>query len=181
MTRQTCRVSYRRNFKSQHRTDTAQTIDRRQLILSQGSQGRGMLESPKGPTVLAPTNIIEKMIRNRNKISTRGYEAGGLGLGKKRSLAIETVTNSDIYLNSAFTIPTRLDISQALSTRTKRVVNMKGNYTGRSVRGCGTHGRSNSPCSQSGMDPNMIRGKSSQLNFEMIASDQQIKSISNNF
>jgi len=119
-----------------------------------------MLESPKGPAVIAPTNIIEKMIRNRNRISTRGYE-GGLGLGKKKSLAIETVTNSDIYLNSAFTIPTRLDISQAVSTRTKRVVNMKGNYTGRSVKGCGALGRSTSPCSQSGINPNLIRGKSS--------------------
>ena len=102
-TRQTARHSTRRNFRSQFRTDTAHSIDRRQFILSQGSHGRGMLESPKGPTVLAPTTIIEKMIRNRNRVSTRGYEGSGLGFGK-RSLHIETVTNSDIYLDSQFAI-----------------------------------------------------------------------------
>jgi len=31
------------------------------------------------------------------------------------------------------------------------------------------------------MDPNIIRGKSSQLNFEMIASERQIHSINNSF
>ena len=102
-TRQTARHSTRRNFRSQYRTDTAHSIDRRQFILSQGSQGRAMLGSPKGPMVMAPTNIIEKMIRNRNRVSTRGYEGSGLGFGK-RSLHVETVTNSDIYLDSQFAI-----------------------------------------------------------------------------
>ena len=130
-----------------------------------------MLESPKGPTILAPTNIIEKMIRNRNRVSTRGYEGSGLGFGKK-SLAIETVTNSDIYLNSQFTIPTTgREYTSAGNARPKRMVNMKGNDTGRSVKACGALGRSTSPCSHSGMDPNLPRGKSSQLNFEMIAND----------
>lgn len=85
-----------------------------------------MLESPKGPTVLAPTTIIEKMIRNRNRVSTRGYEGSGLGFAtKKRSLAIETVTNSDIYLNSQFTIGTTgREYTSAVSARPRRVVNM---------------------------------------------------------
>ena len=63
----------------------------------------------------------------------------------------------------------------------RRVVNMKENSTGRSVKGCGAGGRSNSPCSQSGMDPKLLRGKSSQLNFEMIASERQVHSINNSF
>ena len=58
---------------------------------------------------------------------------------------------------------------------------MRENITGRSIKGGGAGGRSNSPCSQSGMDPNMIRGKSSQLNFEMIGQERQIHSISNSF
>ena len=173
--RQTVRHGVRRNFPSQHRTDTAQSsIDRRQFILSQGGHGRGMLESPKGPTIMAPTSIIEKMIQNRNRVATRGYEAvrSRLGYGKK-SLHIETVTNSDIYLNSAFSVPARPEhFISAASARTKRVVNMKGNNTGRSVNGCGAYGRSTSPCSHSGMDPDLARGKSSQLDFDMIASDQ---------
>ena len=83
-----------------------------------------MLESPKGPMVMAPNNIIEKMIQNRNRVSTRGYEGSRLGFGK-RSLHIETVTNSDIYLNSQFTIPTQRREFTAVSMRPpRRVVNM---------------------------------------------------------
>lgn len=64
----------------------------------------------------------------------------------------------------------------------KRLVNMKENLTGRSIRGGGAHtGTSKSPCSQSGMDPCLVRGQSSQLNFEMIASEKQIESISKSF
>ena len=61
-----------------------------------------MLETPGAPTILGPKNIIEKMIRNRKNMSTRGYERG-MSL-KKKSLAIETVTNSDIFLNSNMTL-----------------------------------------------------------------------------
>ena len=44
----------------------------------------------------------------------------------------------------------------------QRTVNMKPNDTGRSVRSGGAFaGRSTSPCSQSGMDPDMPRGQSS--------------------
>ena len=120
-------------------------------------------------------------MRNRTNVSTRGYERM-MGL-KKKSLAIETVTNSDIFLNSNLTLgDTGKEYTQAgSSVRTKRVVNMKHNLTGRSVRGCGANGRSNSPCSHSGMDPSLPRGKSSQLNFEMIANESQIKSISRHF
>ena len=67
---------------------------------------RTMLGSPQGPRVIAPANILEKMIRNRNRVSTRGYDIP-TGL-EKPSVYLETVTNSDIYLNSAFTIPTRV-------------------------------------------------------------------------
>lgn len=63
----------------------------------------------------------------------------------------------------------------------RRIVNMKKNNTGRSVRGGGGQGNSNSPCSQSGMDPGMVRGKSSQLNFAMHANEKQIQSISKSF
>ena len=58
---------------------------------------------------------------------------------------------------------------------------MKKNYTGRSVKGGGGLGNSNSPCSQSGMDPDMIRGRSSQMNFAMHANEKQIQSISRSF
>jgi len=52
---------------------------------------------------------------------------------------------------------------------------MKENLTGRSVRGGGAHnGKSTSPCSQSGMDPDLPRGKSSTLNFDMLAQEKQI-------
>ena len=129
---------------------------------------------------MGPQNIIEKMIRNRKNISTRGYERA-LSL-KKKSLAIETVTNSDIYLNSNLTLgDTGREYTQAGSVRQRRVVDMNANNTGRSVKGCGARGSSNSPCSHSGMDPNLPRGKSSQLNFEMIANETQIKSISRHF
>ena len=37
----------------------------------------------------------------------------------------------------------------------RRFVNMGKNRTGRSVKACGALGRSDSPCSQSGMDPNI--------------------------
>ena len=170
----------KRNLRTQHRTDTATTsIDRRQFILSQGHPGRGLLETPGAP-IMGPKNIIEKMIRNRKNISTRGYERA-VSL-KKRSLAIDTVTNSDIYLNSNLTLgDTGREYTQAGSVRQRRVVDMNSNNTGRSVRGCGAHGRSNSPCSHSGMDPNLPRGKSSQLNFEIIANETQIKSISRHF
>jgi len=47
----------------------------------------------------------------------------------------------------------------------------KYNLSGRSVKGCGAFGRSNSPASHSGMDPNLPRGKSSQLDFEMCANE----------
>jgi len=64
---------------------------------------------------------------------------------------------------------------------TRRVVNMKANLTGRSVRGAGALGNSNSPCSQSGFDPALVRGRSSQLNFAMNANEKQIQSISKSF
>lgn len=51
---------------------------------------------------MGPQTIIEKMMRNRKNVSTRGYERV-LSL-KKKSLAIETVTNSDIFLNSNLTL-----------------------------------------------------------------------------
>ena len=52
-------------------------------------------------------------------------------------------------------------------------VNMKGNFTGRSVKGAGAYfGKATTPCSQSGMDPNLARGQSSTLNYEMIASNK---------
>jgi len=60
-----------------------------------------------------------------------------------------------------------------LASVTRRIVDMKANKTGRSVRGGGAYiGKSTSPCSQSGMDPDLPRGKSSQLHFDMMASDK---------
>ena len=58
---------------------------------------------------------------------------------------------------------------------------MKGNFTGRSIKGGGGLGKSTSPCSQSGMDPNLPRGRSSQLNFDINAQGTQIESISRHF
>ena len=64
-------------------------------------------------------------MRNRKNVSTRGYERV-MSL-KKKSLAIETVTNSDIFLNSNLTLgETGKEYTTAGSTvRPKRVVNMK--------------------------------------------------------
>lgn len=63
---------------------------------------------------------------------------------------------------------------EASSQMPRRNVNMKKNFTGRSVKGAGALGTSNSPCSQSGFDPAMVRGRSSQLNFAMAANEKQI-------
>jgi len=53
--------------------------------------------------MLPPTNIIEKMIANRNRISTGVAKVDKAGYGSK-GFHLETVTNSDHYLNSAFTV-----------------------------------------------------------------------------
>ena len=58
---------------------------------------------------------------------------------------------------------------------------MNVNETGLSVKGGGGLGNSKMPCSHSGMDPKLLRGKSSQLNFEMQASEKQISSIKRSF
>ena len=59
---------------------------------------------------------------------------------------------------------------------------MKANLTGRSVKGAGCYLKtSTSPCSHSGFDPEMVRGRSSQLNFAMAANEKQIQSISKSF
>ena len=58
---------------------------------------------------------------------------------------------------------------------------MKANETGLSIKGGGGLGNSKMPCSHSGMDPKLLRGKSSQLNFEMQASEKQISSIRRSF
>lgn len=63
----------------------------------------------------------------------------------------------------------------------RRAVNMKPNRTGRSIKGGGARGKSNSPCSQSGLNPDLARGSSSQLNFEMTATREQIENISRSF
>jgi hypothetical protein len=51
------------------------------------------------------------------------------------------------------------------STANSLRVGYKFNMTGRSIKGGGGGGRSNSPSSHSGMDPDLPRGVSSQLNF----------------
>ena len=65
-------------------------------------------------------------------------------------------------------------ISDMASLPPRRPINMRKNTTGRSINGGGSQGKSTSPCSQSGMDPNLPRGQSSQLNFDMMASNKQI-------
>ena len=70
--------------------------------------------------------------------------------------------------------------SAAMTSRGRRT-GYQFNLTGRSVKGGGGLGRSTSPASHSGMDPNLPRGKSSQLDFEMVATESQIKSISKSF
>ena len=57
----------------------------------------------------------------------------------------------------------------------------KFNFSGRSIKGCGTHGMSNSPASHSGWDPYMPRGKSSQLAFDIVADEEKLGNIRNNF
>ena len=123
--------------------------------------------------------------RNRQRLHTRGHETARVSpIAARESLG----SNSDFYSTqfekgygnirqdtTSLGIEARLGrhfptIEELRSTHSipRRNVNMKSNFTGRSIRGGGV-GRvtSNSPCSQSGMDPDMIRGKSSQLNFEM--------------
>lgn len=50
----------------------------------------------------------------------------------------------------------------------------KFNATGSSIRGGGALGKSTSPASHSGMDPDLLRGRSSQMDWEMKASQEQI-------
>jgi hypothetical protein len=66
------------------------------------------------------------------------------------------------------------------STRASSRTGYKYNLSGRSIKAAGALGRSDSPSSHSGIDPNLPRGKSSQLNFEMIATEEQIQNIGRN-
>lgn len=66
------------------------------------------------------------------------------------------------------------------STRSNSRTGYKYNLSGRSVKACGAFGRSDSPASHSGMDPDMPRGKSSQLDFEICATEEQLNSIQKN-
>jgi len=58
------------------------------------------------------------------------------------------------------------------TANTSSRIGYKFNMTGRSIRGAGAGGRSNSPCSHSGYDLDLPRGKSSQMDFDMVASEQ---------
>jgi hypothetical protein len=69
----------------------------------------------------------------------------------------------------------------AISPMTPKKRGYKFNLTGRSIKGAGAAGRSNSPCSHSGYDPDMPRGMSSQLNFDMVADDKTIQKINRSF
>ena len=57
------------------------------------------------------------------------------------------------------------------TTRVSTRTGYKYNLSGRSIKGAGAMGRSDSPASHSGMDPDLPRGKSSQLDFEMVATE----------
>ena len=81
--------------------------------------------------------------------------------------------------NSAY--PDSIPENPTSSMTPRRNRGYKFNLTGRSIKGAGAGGRSNSPCSHSGYDPDMLRGMSSQLNFEMVASEKTIKKINRSF
>jgi len=114
----------------------------------------------------APTSNNDSVAGNSDFFSIR---YGGTGL---ENPAYASVTQWQ---------STRHEKSQVNSMARRKTVNMKANLSGRSVRGGGARGSSTSPCSQSGIDPTLVRGKSSHLNFEMHATDKQIQSISRSF
>lgn len=107
----------------------------------------------------------------RDGISTRGYDIlSSRGMPRTRmqtGVALTTIIDSNYNRSSGMPNSTRA------SSRTGYMYNLSG----RSVKGAGALGRSDSPASHSGMDPNLPRGKSSQLDFEMIATDEQIQNI----
>jgi hypothetical protein len=57
------------------------------------------------------------------------------------------------------------------STKSVSRAGYKWNLSGRSVKACGAFGRSDSPASHSGMDPDLPRGQSSQLDFDICANE----------
>lgn len=122
--------------------------------------------------------------------SPKMSEAVASRLGaRERSRAITIPSRGGISRNFPPTINTSPDHSlgpQSIdgrfpgSTRESVRTGYKYNLSGRSIKACGAFGRSDSPASHSGMDPDLPRGKSSQLDFEFCATEEQLNSIQRN-
>ena len=104
--------------------------------------------------------------------TTSDFQSCNAGLNPLESPRFETARTRN-YRQSSHHQDSCMLIEASMQVP-RRAINMKANLTGRSVKGAGALGTSRSPCSQSGMDPDMVRGRSSQLNFAMAANEKQI-------
>jgi hypothetical protein len=155
------------------------------IIFTEKGLTRGRVLDNKKPTITIDNNFpflrsrvaspatnsiyVESVPMTRDGISTRGYDIlSSRGMPRMQTgIPLTTIVQSNYNMSSA--IPN--------STRASSRTAYKYNLSGRSIKGAGALGRSDSPASHSGMDPNLPRGKSSQLNFEMIATEEQIDNI----
>ena len=93
-------------------------------------------------------------------------------LSTKLRTTLSCVNNPHDKKSSLIEARSSIYSSNMIPLHSQAKVAYKFNMTGRSIKGGGAQGRSNSPHSHSGFDPDMPRGLSSQLNFEMVASER---------
>ena len=176
MTKSNCGTGQRRSRKTHKPLD---------IIFTEKGLTRGRVLDNKKPKITLDNNFpflrsrvaspatnsiyVESVPMTRDGISTRGYDIlSSRGMPRMQTgIPLTTIVQSNYNISSA--IPN--------STRASSRTAYKYNLSGRSIKGAGALGRSDSPASHSGMDPNLPRGKSSQLNFEMIATEDQIDNI----
>jgi hypothetical protein len=113
-------------------------------------------------------DFVQRLIATgRSNITSRG---------KGRDLAADSL-DCPSFISKSKALP----MLRSRNSSYRGPVNMKPNLTGRSIRGGGGLGTSRSPCSQSGMDPALPRGKSSQLDYAIVTDESKIRSITKSF
>lgn len=159
MTKSNCGTRQGRNRKTHKPLD---------IIFTEKGLTRGRVLDLKKPTITLDNNFpflrsriaspatnsiyVESVPMTRDGISTRGYDIlSSRGMPRMQTgIPITTIDQSNYKMSSAM----------PHSTRASSRIYMY-NLSGRSIKGAGARGRSDSPASHSGMDPNLIRGKSS--------------------
>lgn len=111
--------------------------------------------------------VTHDSMTNSDFYSTQ-FGGGAIGAGNGISAGKDSITAGGSVTRR---FPTIEEIRNT-GLMPRRRITMKMNNTGRSIKGGGGQGSSRSPCSQSGMDPNLRRGRSSQINFDIKASEK---------